>query len=245
MNESDSSPAQAKKSLLRRFLPLILLGLGFTLFFALGLQHEVSLAALKAHRGALQAAVAAHPVLAALIFTGLYALAVAFSLPVATAMTLAGGFLFGALEGGALVVAGATAGATAVFLAARSAFADLFERRVGGRIRAMEEGFRKNAFSYLLVLRLIPVFPFFLVNLAAGLLGVRPSTYISATLIGIVPGTFVYAGLGNGLGRIFDSGGMPDLGLVFKPYVLIPLIGLALLSLLPILWRSMSARRKR
>lgn len=245
MNDGNLDSKSRGKSLLRRFLPLVFLAAGFGLFFALGLEHEISLAALKAHRGTLEAWVAARPLAAALIFAGLYVAVVAFSLPVGTLMTLTGGFLFGVWEGSALVVVSATAGATVIFLAARTALADMFRRRVGGRIRAMEEGFRKNAFSYLLVLRLIPVFPFFLVNLGAGLLDVRLATYILATLIGIVPGTFVYAGLGNGLGRIFDEGGTPDLGLVFKPSVLLPLAGLALLSLLPAVWRTMSARRNR
>lgn len=244
MDENIPGKAPSQKSGLRRILPLALLLVGFALFFALGLQHDLSLEALKAHRVAFEAWVGAHPVLAALIFAGLYALIVSCSIPVGAPMTLAGGLLFGVWEGGALVVVSATIGATIIFIAARTALADLIRARVGGRIRAMEDGFRKNAFNYLLVLRLVPVFPFFLVNLAAGLLGVRLGTYVLATFIGIIPGTFVYAGLGNGLGAIFDAGATPDLGLIFKPAVLYPLIGLALLSLLPVVWRALSARRK-
>lgn len=226
----------------RRFLPLALLAAGFVLFFALGLGHALSLEALKTHRAALQGWVGVHPVLAALIFGGLYVVIVAFSIPGAAVMTLAGGFLFGTWKGGAIVAVAATIGATIIFLAARTALADLLRARAGGRIQAMEAGFRENAFNYLLVLRLIPVFPFFLVNLAAGLLGVGLLPYVLATALGILPGTFVYAGLGNGLGAIFDAGGTPDLGLIFKPQVLWPLIGLAVLSLLPVVWRAL--RRK-
>lgn len=245
MDEDIPGKAPSGRSRLRRFLPLALLLVGFAVFFALGLQHELSLETLKAHRAAFEAWVEAHPVLAALIFAALYALIVACSIPAGAPMTLAGGFLFGVWEGGALVVVGATAGATVIFLAARTALADLIRARLGGRIRAMEDGFAKNAFNYLLVLRLIPVFPFFLVNLAAGLLGVRLGTYVLATFVGIIPGTFVYAGLGNGLGAMFDAGATPDLGLIFKPAVLYPLIGLALLSLLPVVWRTVNARRNR
>ncbi len=226
----------------RRFLPLGLLVAGFVLFFALGLQHELSLEALKTHREALESWVELHPLLAALLFGALYILIVAFSIPGGAVMTLAGGFLFGTWEGGGLVVVAATIGATIIFLAARTALHDLISRRVGARVRAMEAGFRKNAFNYLLVLRLIPVFPFFLVNLGAGLLGVSLRTYVLATAIGIVPGTFVYAGLGNGLGAIFEQGGSPDLGLIFKPAVFWPLIGLAVLSLLPVAWRAVRGR---
>ena len=243
MNKADDGGAPPAKSPIRRFFPLALLVAGFALFFALGLEHQLSLAALKAHRAMLESWVMAHPILAALAFAALYALVVACSVPVGAPMTLAGGFLFGPWEGGSLVVIGATLGATAIFLAARTALADFIQARVGPRIRAMEDGFRKNAFSYLMVLRLVPVFPFFLVNLAAGLLGVPLGTYVVATFVGIIPGTFVYAGLGNGLGQIFDSGATPDLGLIFKPAVLLPLLGLALLSLLPILWRRYAARR--
>jgi len=242
MNEDISGKAARAKSRLRRFLPLALLFVGFALFFALGLQHELSLETLKAHREAFEAWVEAHPILAALVFAGLYALIVACSIPAGAPMTLAGGLLFGVWEGGGLVVVAATIGATVIFLAAKTALADLLRARVGGRIRAMEDGFAKNAFNYLLVLRLVPVFPFFLVNLAAGLLGVRLGTYVLATFIGIIPGTFVYAGLGNGLGAIFESGGTPDLGLIFRPIVLYPLIGLALLSLLPVVWQAWRGR---
>lgn len=227
---------------LGRFLPLAILAAGFGLFFALGLQHELSLDALKAHRAVLEGWVAAHPYEAMAAFAAAYIAVVAFSIPGAAVMTLAGGFLFGIWTGGALVVVAATIGATIVFLAAKTALADLIRARVGGRIAAMEEGFRANALSYLLVLRLIPVFPFFLVNLAAGLLGVRLGTYVLATALGIIPGTFVYAGLGNGLGAVFDAGGTPDLGLIFKPQVLWPLIGLAVLSLLPMIWRALRRR---
>ena len=106
----------------------------------------------------------------------------------------------------------------------------------------MEDGFHANAFSYLLVLRLVPLFPFFLVNLGAGLLGVRLSTYVIATFLGIIPATFVYAGLGNGLGALFEKNVNPDLSLIFRPEILLPILGLALLALLPIVWRQVKRR---
>lgn len=241
--EPGSEEAAAPKSGgLRRFLPLAILAAGFALFFALGLQHQLSLEALKSHRAVLESWVAAHPYEAMAVFAAVYIAVVAFSIPGAAVLTLTGGFLFGTWRGGTLVVISATIGATIVFLAAKTALAGLLRARMGARIAAMEDGFRANALSYLLVLRLVPAFPFFLVNLAAGLLGVRLGTYVLATALGIVPGTFVYAGLGNGLGAIFDAGGTPDLGLIFKPQVLWPLIGLAVLSLLPIVWRVL--RRK-
>lgn len=215
-------------------MPLVLLAAGLAGFFAAGLHHQLTLGALRQNRAEIAAWVGVHPVLAGVIFVVAYIAVVACSIPAASPMTLAGGFLFGTLEGGLLVVGAATIGATILFLAAKTALADLIRARLGPRVAKMEEGFRANAFNYLLVLRLVPVFPFFLVNLAAGLLGVRLSTYVLATLIGIIPGTFVYAGLGNGLGALFDKGVEPNLALIFEPRILLPLLGLAVLALLPV-----------
>ena len=237
------TPRPPAKRQLLRILPLAVLAAGFALFFILGLERELSLESLRAHQADLLARVAAHGVAAALIFVVIYVAVVAFSVPAAAPLTLAGGFLFGVWEGGGLTVIAATIGATIVFLATRTALAGPIRARAGPRIRAMEDGFRKNAFNYLLALRLVPVFPFFLVNLAAGLLGMRLAPYVLATLIGIVPASFVYAGLGSGLGTIFENGGSPDPGIILRPALLLPLLGLAALSLLPVLWRRLRESR--
>ncbi len=238
--ERPASPAPAaRKFRIGRFAPLAVLALGFALFFAFGLEHQLSLEALRANRRMIEGWVAAHPFVAALVFVAVYALIVALSVPVGALMTISGGFLFGTWEGGGLVVVAATIGATVIFLATRTALAGPIRSRVGPRIAAMEDGLHAHAFNYLLVLRLVPLFPFFLVNLGAGLLGVGLRPYVLATAIGTVPGTLVYTGLGNGLGKVFDAGGSPDLGLIFRPAIFLPLIGLALLSLLPVLWRAL------
>ncbi|MFC1674253.1 TVP38/TMEM64 family protein, partial [Pseudomonadota bacterium] len=140
---------------------------------------------------------------------------------------------------GAYVVVGATLGAAAIFLAARYAFADLFHAKAGSSLAKMEHGFRDNAFSYMLFLRLVPVFPFWLVNLVPALLDVKLRTYVVATLIGIIPGTFIYAHVGAGLGEVFDQGGTPDLGIIFAPEVLLPILALAGLSLVPIAYKKL------
>jgi uncharacterized membrane protein YdjX (TVP38/TMEM64 family) len=240
MGESSMSTPPTDGSVpreLRRFLPIAALLLGLVLFFALRLQRYVTLDSLKSHRAALVTYVAAHPFLSAECFAGLYTLLVACSVPISGVLTIAGGFLFGVIEGSVLVFLAATLGATILFLAAKTAFAEVIRARFGARFAAMEDGFRHNAFSYLLVLRLVPIFPFFLVNLGAGVLGVRARTYVVATALGIIPGTVVYAGLGDGLGAIFDAGGAPDLHLIFAPRILMPLLGLALLALLPVFLR--------
>ena len=137
---------------------------------------------------------------------------------------------------------GATAGATVLFLAARYAFADYLRAKAGPAIRRMERGFNENALSYLLFLRLVPVFPFFLVNLAPAFLGVRLGTYVVATAIGIVPGTVVYALVGDGLGAVLDAGLRLDAGIIFQPRFLAPIVGLALLALLPIAYKKLRRR---
>lgn len=241
-----SGAAPTRRRGWRRALPLILLIAGLLAFFAFGLQRYLSFDALRAHRGALLAFVAAHGVLAAAAFMAIYALAVAFSVPGGAIMTLAGGFLFGAWLGTAYVVIAATIGAVGLFLAARSAGADVLRARAGPWIERLRQGFRDNAFSYLLFLRLLPVFPFWLVNLVPAFAGMPLRSYALATLIGIVPGTLVYASLGSGLGKVFDAGEIPDLGIIFRPEILLPLAGLAVLSLAPAVykaWRGRAALR--
>lgn len=234
--------AGAKKGL-ARFWPLGLLVLGLILFFAFGLNRYATLDTLRDNREALGQWVAAHKALAVLIYIAAYAAMVAFSLPGALVATLTGGFLFGTLLGGTATVFAATIGATVLFIAAKTAFGDLLRAKAGPAIKRMEEGFRENAFSYLLVLRLVPLFPFFLVNLAPAFLGVKLRTFIAATFIGIIPGTFVFASLGNGLGAVFDAGRTPDLGLIKEPQVILPLLALAALALVPVLYRRLRRTR--
>jgi uncharacterized membrane protein YdjX (TVP38/TMEM64 family) len=149
------------------------------------------------------------------------------------------------MMGGSLAVIGATIGATLLFLAARTALGDFLRAKAGPSLAAFEAGFRENALSYLLVLRLVPAFPFFLVNLAPAFLGVPLGTYVVGTLLGILPATFVFASIGAGLGAVFDRGEQPDLALVASPAVMLPMLGLAALALIPVAvrqWRKRSGR---
>src|SRR5262249_20230586 len=146
-------------------------------FFAFGLHHYVTFEQLHAHHHALRAWVGEHPVVAPLAYMAAYAVAVAFSLPVGLVLTIAGGYLFGTLIAAVATTVGATLGATAVFIAARTALAELLRGRVAGTLARFEEGFRRNAFNYMLVLRLVPIFPFWLVNLAPAFTRVRLGTY--------------------------------------------------------------------
>lgn len=230
-----------KKRKLARLWPVFIVLSGFFAFFALGLDDYLSFEALSTHRDALQAWVEAHGAWAVLAYIGLYGALVAFSLPGAVWLTLGAGFVFGAFWAGIYTVVGATIGAGLIFLAARYALADFFRAKAGSGLARMEDGFRKNAFSYLLFLRLVPVFPFWLVNLVPALLGMGFAPYMLATAVGIVPGTFVFAGVGAGLGHVFATGQRPDLGIIFAPQILWPMVALAGLSLLPVgfrLWRG-------
>lgn len=237
MSGNESEPA-AKGWSARRFAPIIVLAAGLVAFFAFGLDDYVSFEALRDHREVLLKFVAGHRVQAALLFMACYAVVIAFSVPGGSIMTIAGGFLFGTIAATVYVVIAATVGATALFLAARTAFGDALRARAGPAMKKMEAGFRKNALNYLLFLRLLPIFPFWLVNLVPALLGVPLGTYLAATFIGIIPGSFVYASVGNGLGALFDAGELPDLGIIFAPDILIPIVGLALLALLPVAYRK-------
>jgi uncharacterized membrane protein YdjX (TVP38/TMEM64 family) len=234
---------KGRSSVFKRFLPLLMLLAGLGAFFALGLDRYVTLDTLRDNRQALTAWVVENWALAAFIYVLAYIAVVAFSLPGALVATLTGGFLFGTVFGGLLTVAGATIGATAIFLAAKTALGDMLREKAGPKLRKLEDGFGKNAFSYMLVLRLVPVFPFFLVNLAPAFLGVPLRTYVAATFVGIIPGTFVCASLGNGLGAVFDAGSDPDLGLIFEPEILGPILALAALALVPVLYRRFASGR--
>lgn len=230
----------ASRSPLARFLPLGALAAALAAFFALGGQQYLSFTYLSAQYEALTAFVAENLLVAALAYVGLYIVVTAISVPGAAPLTIAGGLLFGTWLGGALTVAGATIGATAVFLAARTALADLLKRKAGPRVQKLRAGFERDAFNYLFFLRLIPAFPFFLVNIAAGLFGMRTLPYVAATGLGIIPGTFVFASIGAGAGTVIARGEELNLsGVLTDPAVLLPIAGLAVLSLLPIAVRKL------
>jgi uncharacterized membrane protein YdjX (TVP38/TMEM64 family) len=225
----------------RRLVPLGLLAVAWIAFMLAGGHRYLTFTALAANRDWLRDLVRHWGIFAAFGYIAIYGGLVALSVPGAAVLTIAGGFLFGTWVGAACAVVGATLGATALFLAARAGLGGL-ARRAGRFVTKLEAGFRADAFNYLLVLRLVPIFPFWLVNLVPALVGVRLATFVLATFLGIIPGSFVYASLGNGLGSVVEE---PDLAIVFAPRVLLPVIGLALLALIPVgykRWRSQSAR---
>ncbi len=226
-----------------RFAPAAALLLVFFLAWWAGLPQQLSLSHLGERQAALQALVAQAPALALLVYVVLFALLTAACLPVALVMTLVGGAVFGPAVGAVGTVFGATGAALLTYLAARSAFS----RALAGRVRReprlakIMRGFGKDTFAYILTLRLIPMFPFALVNIAAGLAAVPVKPYAGATALGAVPTSLIYATLGAGLGRsLADDTSV--LVAARSPSVILPLAGLALLSLAPILIKRLRRR---
>lgn len=217
----------------------VLLILGGTVYAALG-PGGLSIEALLRHRAAIDAFVAEHRLVAVLAYIALYIATVALSVPGAALLTVSGGFLFGLAIGAVAAVIGATVGATLVFLLARTALGEPLLRRAGPRALKLAQGFREDAFSYLLFLRLVPAFPFFLVNLVPAFAGVRLAPFVAATALGVIPGAFVYAFAGTGLDSVLAA---QSAGHILTPELIGALVALALLALLPVLvkrWRARS-----
>jgi len=227
----------------QRAVPLLVLVAGLAAFFVLDLGRYLSFSALGEHRVALLEWVGANSLLAPAIYILAYIVVVAFSLPGGAVMTISGGFLFGAVTGGICAVTGTTLGATALFLIAKTSLGDYLLAKAGPAIRKMQAGFEENALSYMFVLRLIPLFPFFLVNLAPAFLGVPLRVYLIATFFGIMPGSFVYALVGAGLGSVFDRGETFTLAGVMTPQMIAALAGLGLLALVPVVYKKLKRKR--
>lgn len=245
----------------KRWAPLIILLCGIAAVYASGLHNYLSLDAIAGNRDTLMEFVAGNPVLAAVSYVLIYMAAVAFSLPGAALLTILGGFLFGWLPGGILTVIAATTGATAVFLIARTALGDALARRAGPWMERLSGGFREDAFHYMLFLRLVPVFPFWLVNIAPAVAGVGLGTYTLTTLIGIIPGTFAFSALGSGLDSIIiqqqsvyqscvaEKGAAScelalDAGALVTPQLLAGFAALGVVALIPVVMKKLRARKK-
>lgn len=229
----------------RRWLPLLLLALCAALFFAFDLDRFASLDHLREHHQHLAEFVAAHYTLALLIFAGIYVSFVALSLPGAVWLTVIGGFLFGALPAALIAVPSATIGASLLFLAAKSSLGEFLHSHAGPWLAKVERGFAENQWSYLLMMRLVPVMPFFIANLLPAFLGVALPVFIATTAIGIIPGTVVYSFVGAGLGSVLDDTAPLTLHSLLTPEIKLALTGLALLAALPVAVKHWRRRRQR
>lgn len=235
---TNDTPSSETKSGLNAGKVAVVLAIGVAVaaFFYFDLGRYLSLDALKEHRDELLAFAEARSAVAATLFVLVYVVVTGLSLPGAVILTLAGGFLFGVVWGTLFVNLGATTGATLAFLASRYLLRDWVERKFGKWVGPVQEGFTKNAFSYLLTLRLIPLFPFFVVNLVSGLTRMNVGHYVAATALGIIPGSFVYAYAGQQLGTINS---LKDIA---SPGVIGAFVLLGLLALVPSLYKKWSGK---
>jgi uncharacterized membrane protein YdjX (TVP38/TMEM64 family) len=213
---------------------------------AFTLRDYLSFDTLRDNREALIAFRDSNYAVTALVFVLGYVLIVAFSLPGATIATLTGGFLFGTAVGTLFNVTGATLGAVALFLAARHGLGDRLKARMEaseGMVRKIKQGIDENQWSMLFLIRLVPAVPFFVANLIPAFLAVPLYRFVVSTALGIVPGALVFTSVGAGLGAVFARGETPDLGIIFEPHILFPILGLCLLAVLPILVKAVTGRK--
>ena len=255
---SSTGAAAGSKFSLRRLVPLVAVVAVSAGVIAMGWHRQLSFETLARHHEALRDFIAMHEVSAVAGYVALYIAAAALSVPVGFYLTVIGGILFGAVLGGSAAMVGATIGAICIFLIAKSALGEHLVRRAGPLAEKLATGFRADAFSYLLFLRLVPIFPFWLINLAAALLGVPLATFAAATALGIIPATFVFAFVGAGLDSVIVAqqdayrsclaAGRPDCRLAFHmnaaltPELLAALAALGVLALVPVVVKRLRAR---
>ena len=240
MSRNDQS-----KPALMRYLPLALIAV-VAAIGAFTLRDYLSFDALRDNREALIAFRDSNYLLTALVFVAAYVVIVAFSLPGATVATLTGGFLFGLFPGVLYNVSAATLGAVVIFLAAQwglgARLKDLMDASEG-MVRKIKAGIDDNQWSMLLFIRLVPVVPFFVANLLPAFLGVPLFRFVISTFFGIMPGALVFTSVGAGLGAVFARGESPDLGIIFEPHILLPILGLCVLSLLPVAIKTFTGKK--
>lgn len=255
MENATETDEQAKKSSrIKKFLPLLALILIFASFFAFGLDDYLTFKALSDNRDKLLGFVDNHYLSAMTLYFVLYTVAIAASVPGGLLLTVTGGFLFGWFVGGLLTVVSATVGATLLFLIAATSLGDALREKAGPWLTKLEDGFKDNAMSYLLFLRLVPAFPFWLINIAPAFLGVNLRTYIVGTFFGIIPGTFAFAFIGTGLDSVIveqqekfaacQASGKTDcvlefdIGSLVTVEILIALVALGVVALIPIILKK-------
>ena len=240
-----SDTSEASRPSLTRHLPLV----GILIVAVIGaftLKDYLSFQTLADNRETLIAFRDNNYVVTALLYVLIYVLIVGFSLPGASIATLTGGFLFGTVFGALFTVSAATLGATVIFLAARFGFGETLGQKMEaskGTIKKIKDGIDENQWSMLFVIRLVPVVPFFVANLVPAFMQVPLHRYVISTFLGIIPGTVVYSSVGAGLGEVFARGETPNLGIIFEPHILLPILGLATLSLLPVIVKAVTGKK--
>lgn len=233
-----------EKTTLQKRLPVIIIGL-VAILGAVFLRDYLNFQTLADNREALETFKSDNYVLAALVFIAIYIAIVGFSLPGAAIATLTGGFLFGTFPGVLFNVTAATIGASAIFMAARLGFGDKLAAKMEtgtGLVKTIKDGIDENQWSMLFLIRLIPAVPFFVANLVPALVDVPLRRFVISTFIGIIPGSIVYTSVGAGLGEVFERGETPNLGIIFEPNILLPILGLCALALLPVIIKAVRGK---
>lgn len=242
MTDGVNQPANIQ---ITRYIPLFAVIIGAVIGWWL-FRDYLSFQALADNREALIAFRDANYLLTVALFVTVYALIVAFSLPGATIATLTGGFLFATFPGAFYNITGATMGATAIFLVAQTSFgAKLGAKLEGseGMTKKFKDAIDENQWSALFLLRLVPAVPFFVANLLPAFFDVPLRRYVISTFLGIMPGAVVYTSVGAGLGEVFARGETPNLGIIFEPQILLPILGLCALATLPIILKAVRGKK--
>jgi len=245
MSDMTNSENKPPKSGFMRHLPLmvILVVAGLGAFF---LRDYLSFDTLRDNREALIAFRDDNYLLTVLLFLVAYILIVGFSLPGGTIATLTGGFLFGTVFGVLFNVTGATIGAAVIFLAARHGFGETLGAKMDGSkgaIKKIKDGIDENQWSMLFIIRLVPIVPFFVANLIPAFMQVPLYRFVISTFVGIIPASIVFTSIGSGLGAVFAAGETPNLGIIFEPHILLPILGLAILSLVPVILKAVTGKK--
>ncbi len=228
---------------LKQLIPLLLLSTLLFLFFFFRLDRYLNFNLLHEQRTNLLVWTKEHHFLAPLVFCGIYIISIAIAIPAALLLTITSGFLFGVSLGSIYVIISATLGASLLFFAVKMALFERLNHKGNKWIAKMRQGFQKNAFFYLLGLRMIPIFPFFIINIVAGALNVRNKIFIFATLLGGIPCTLIYTTMGHSLGGILDKHENPGLDIILTPALLLPLLILACLCLLPVFYNRIIGKK--
>jgi len=228
---------------MKKWIPLIIIIVLMVIAYFSGATKYFSFENIKNHRQQILVLVETYPILMPLTFILIYVVMTALSFPGGALLSVIGGFIFGIPFSTLYVVVGGTIGATLIFLAARTAIGDFLKKRAGPFLKKMKGGFDKHPASYLLFLRLIPLFPFWLVNIAPAFFNVRTRTYLWTTFVGIIPGAYVFTQAGRGLGAIFDAGKEFSPQTVFNVEIKIALVLLALFALIPIFVKRLRGDR--
>lgn len=237
-------PNAMEKSTLQKRLPIIIVAVA-ALLGAFFLRDYLSFDALRENREALIAFRDANYLVAVLAFVAIYIVIVAFSLPGAAIATLTGGFLFATFPGALYNVTAATIGALAIFTAARVGFGDKLADKMetgSGLVKQIKDGIDENQWSVLFLIRLVPAVPFFVANLVPALVDVPYRRFVISTFFGIIPGSVVYTSVGAGLGEVFARGETPNLGIIFEPHILLPILGLCALAALPMVLKALRGK---